>query len=188
MGISNLKPLQDSRPYVSIEIADTLSPADLGDLCDATNSAIEAGGGFGWIAPPARETMERHWKGVLAVPERHLIVARIENTICGAVQLVQPSRHNEAQAFSATLLSSFVAPWARGNGAGRKLIQTAEKLAFEMGYKTLCLDVRETQVAAIRLYESMRYKRWGANPLYAVVQGRTIAGYYYSKIINPAFG
>ncbi|MDE1151300.1 MAG: GNAT family N-acetyltransferase [Micavibrio sp.] len=170
---------------INIDIIDRLSPADVNDLCDATDAAIEAGGGFGWVTPPAREVLERYWKGVLVVPERHLLVVRIDGVVCGAAQLVEPSRHNEAQAFSAQLLACFIAPWARGHGAGRKLAETGEKLAIEMGYKVLQLDVRETQAAAIHLYESMGYRRWGTNPSYAIVEGKIIAGYFYSKAISP---
>jgi len=172
---------------VTIDITDRLSPADLNDLCDATDAAIEAGGGFGWITPPAREVLERYWRGVLVVPERHLLLVRIDDIVCGAAQLVEPSRHNEAQAFSAELLACFVAPWARGHGAGRKLAETGEKLAVEMGYKVLQLNVRETQEAAIHLYERMGFKRWGSNPAYAMVEGRMITGHFYSKIISPVF-
>jgi ribosomal protein S18 acetylase RimI-like enzyme len=172
---------------ITIDIVETLSPADLNDLCDATDAAVEAGGGFGWIEPPAREVMERYWKGVTVVPERHLLLARMDGVVCGAVQLVEPSRHNEAQAFCAQLLAAFIAPWARGRGAGRMLTETAEKLAKDMGYKVLQLDVRDTQAAAIHLYESMGYKRWGVNPAYAQVNGRIISGYYYSKNIAPFF-
>lgn len=172
---------------IGVEIVDSLSPADLNDLCDAMDAAIESGGGFGWVVPPARDVMERYWRGVLVVPERTLLLARLDGVVCGAVQLVEPSRHNEAQAFSATLLAAFVAPWARGRGIGRRMIDTAEKLAFEMGYRVLQLDVRETQESAIHLYESMGYRRWGTNPAYAQVDGRMIAGHYYSKQIGPLF-
>lgn len=173
--------------YTSVEIATTLSPSDLYDLCDAADEAIEAGGGFGWLKPPAREMLEKYWRGMLVIPERHLLIARQDSMVCGAVQLVEPSRHNEAQSFTATLLANFVAPWARGHGAGRKLMETAEKLALQMGYKALQLDVRETQTAAISLYESMGYKRWGSNPTYAMVDNRFITGYFYSKLIRPSF-
>src|SRR5688572_27859440 len=163
----NDKNLKTATPKISVEeITKPLSPADLNDLCDATDAAIEGGGGFGWISLPAREVLERYWKGVLVVPERHLLLARMDGVVCGAAQLVEPSRHNEAQSFCAQLLAGFVAPWGRRRGAGRKLVEMGEKLALEMGYKVLQLDVRETQDAAIRLYESMGYRRWGTNPAY----------------------
>jgi ribosomal protein S18 acetylase RimI-like enzyme len=172
---------------ISVECADGLSAADLNDLCEATEGAIDGGGGFGWVKTPAREWLERYWKGVLVVPERHLLVARMEGVICGAVQLVEPTRHNEAQAFSVTLLACFVAPWARRRGAGRKLLQTAGTLAADRGYKILQLDVRQTQTAAMNLFEKEGYIRWGNNPAYAQVNGRIITGCYYSKTIAPLF-
>lgn len=168
---------------IQIEMIETLSPADLNDLCDATDAAVESGGGFGWISPPAREVMERYWKGVMVVPERHLILARRDEVVCGAVQLVEPSRHNEAQSFCANILACFTAPWARGQGAGRKLVETAEKLAAEMGYKVVQVDVRETQGHAITLFEDMGYVRWGVNPAYAFVNGQMIRGFYYTKTL-----
>lgn len=178
-----LRQMTSPAAMISVEITDSLSPADLNDLCDATDAAIESGGGFGWITPPAREVLERYWKGVLVVPERHLIIVRHDEIVCGAVQLVEPSRHNEAQAFCANVLACFVAPWARGHGAGRKLMETTELLALEMGYKVLQVDVRETQAHAIRLFENMGYTRWGVNPAYAAVDGEMIRGFYYAKTI-----
>ncbi len=178
-------PLRQTAPAapIHIEMIETLSPADLNDLCDATDAAIESGGGFGWITPPAREVMERYWKGVMVVPERHLIVARTDDVVCGAIQLIEPSRHNEAQAFCANIIACFTAPWARGQGAGRKLMDTAEHLAMEMGYKVVQVDVRETQDHAIALFEKMGYVRWGVNPAYAFVDQQMIRGFYYTKTL-----
>ncbi|MFH1159268.1 MAG: GNAT family N-acetyltransferase [Pseudomonadota bacterium] len=186
MKASSSQVLSDLRPHTSIEILDTLSTADLYDLCDATDAAIEAGGGgFGWVTPPAREVLERYWRGVMTVPERHLLVARMDGMICGAAQLVEPGRHNESQSFATTLLACFIAPWARGRGAGRKLMETSEKLALEMGYKVIQLDVRETQETAIHLYETMGYKCWGINPTYALIDRQIIAGRFFIKTIGP---
>ena len=184
---SNLKPLPSPDSFISVGIVDVLSSTDLSDLCDAADATIEAGGGFGWIKSPPRETLERYWKGVLAVPERHLLAARINGTICGAVQLVEPSRHNEAQAFAATLLASFVAPWAQRRGAASKLLQTAEKLAAEIGYHVLQADIRQSQAAALHLYEKAGYARWGVNPFYARIDNVHIAGCYYHKTITPIY-
>ena len=51
------KPL---KPIPSIEaVSATLSVGDLNDLCDATEAAIEAGGGFGWLDLPNRAILER---------------------------------------------------------------------------------------------------------------------------------
>ena len=173
-------------PATAVERLTSFKGGDLHDLCDAAEAAILDGGGFGWLAPPARGVMETYWRGVLLVPERSLFVARLDGVIAGSAQLVRPNRNNEAQAHAATLTTSFVAPWARGHGVARLLTQTIEDAARDEGYAVLNLDVRETQTAAIALYETMGYRRWGTHPRYARVDGRWVAGYFYSKILDPS--
>ena len=97
------------------------------------------------------------------------------------MQLQEPPRNNEAQAHAALLTTLFVAPWARGHGISARLVQAVEKQAVELGYLVLNLDLRATQTAAIQVYESQGFERWGTNPAYALVEGEFVAGHYYSK-------
>jgi ribosomal protein S18 acetylase RimI-like enzyme len=165
----------------SVERLTEFQGNDLADLCDAAETAIVDGGGFGWLKPPPRDVMERYWKGVLLVPERELMVGRLDGVIAGSAQLVKPPRNNEAQAFAAAMTTHFVASWARGHGLARGLVQAVEEAARKAGFYFLNLDVRETQEPAVRLYEAMGFTCWGTNPNYAMVEGRVIAGRYYSK-------
>ena len=164
-----------------VEIPDELNDHDLAALCEATDAAIIEGGGFGWINPPGRRVLESYYRGVLLIPEKELLVARIDGVIVGAAHLVMPPRNNEAQAFSAQLMHSFVAPYARGHGLAKLLTQSVELRAKELGFHVLSLDVRETQTAAIHMYESLGFERWGTNPNYAIVRGQPIRGFYYCK-------
>lgn len=159
----------------------SLSRADLNDLCDATDAAVLAGGGFGWVRLPQREVMERFWQGVMAMPLRVLLVARLDGVIAGSVQLVRPAPNNEAQNFAVQLTSHFVAPWARGYGLARSLLQEAEAIAVDEGFEVINLDVRATQEAAISLYENSGYDLIGVHPAYARVKGRIVEGRYYFK-------
>ena len=154
---------------------------DLEDLCDAAESAILDGGGFGWLRPPPRAVLGRYFRGVVLVPERHLFVGRLDGRIAASVQLQEPPRNNEAQAHAALLTTLFVAPWARGHGISLRLVQAVEKLAAELGYLMLTLDLRATQTAAIQIYEHQGFERWGTNPTYALVDGKFVEGHYYSK-------
>lgn len=174
-----------SVPSVGVGRLDRFRSSDLDDLCDAADLAIQEGGGFGWIEPPPRETMERYWGGVVAIPGRHLFVGRLDEVIAGAIQLVEPPPNNEAQAFAATLTSMFVTPWARGHGLARMLAEAGEAEARARGYGLLTLDVRETQTAAISLFESLGFVRWATNPYYARVGGRLIGGCYFHKPLIP---
>lgn len=167
-----------------VEAIEQFSGNDLADLADAATEAIIAGGGFGWLQPPATEVLEQYWRGVLVVPERKLFVGRLDGVIAGSAQLLRPSRNNEAQSFAAQLTTSFVAPWARGHGLARLLTLAVAEAAREEGFEYLHLDVRETQEAALALYESLGFVRWGTNPHYAKVDGQFVAGHYYAKILR----
>src|ERR1044072_7544704 len=107
------------KPVTKVEVVLGLSRGDLSDLWQAADDAIKAGGGFGWLTPPRRDVMESYWKGVLLVPERTLIVGRLDGVIVGSAQLARPTKNNEAQAHSGTLTTSRIPPWARGRGLAR---------------------------------------------------------------------
>ena len=121
---------------------------------------------------------------MLLVPERELFVARLDGVIVGSAQLVRPPRNNEAQAFAAALMHAFIAPYARGHGLATLLTMRVEEGARALGYQVLNLDVRETQEAAIRLYDRLGYQRWGEHPAYARVTGRTVRGIYFYKMLQ----
>jgi ribosomal protein S18 acetylase RimI-like enzyme len=159
---------------------------DLHALCEATSAAIIDGGGFGWVNPPGRMALETYFRGALLVPERELFVARLDGILVGSAQLVRPPRNNEAQGHAANLMHSYIAPYARGHGLARMLTQEVEDRARELGYHVLNLDVRETQEAAIRLYESLGYVRWGVHPEYALVRGKVVRGFHYYKRLRRA--
>jgi ribosomal protein S18 acetylase RimI-like enzyme len=168
-----------------VERVEAFTDEDLHALCEATHAAIIEGGGFGWVKPPPRPALEAYFRGVLLVPERQIFVARLNETIVGCAQLVRPPRNNEAQAFGAQLMHSFIAPYARGHGLARRLTLRVEEAARAMKFVVLNLDVRETQQAAIRLYESLGYQRWGEHPFYARVNGETVRGFFYYKLLHP---
>ncbi|NCT41729.1 MAG: GNAT family N-acetyltransferase [Alphaproteobacteria bacterium] len=173
-------------PSPSVELLEELSNNDLNDLCDATDDAIEGGGGFGWIALPNRERLEGYWRGVLAMPARTLFVARLDGVICGTCQLWKPPAQNEAQAHAVQLTTNFVAPWARGHGLAKMLLEQAEAAALDDEFAVINLDVRETHTDAIKLYESMGYVQFGAHPYSVRLPDQIVKSFYYYKVIDPA--
>lgn len=173
-----LKPIE---PVPSVEELKKFQVGDLNDLCDATDAAIEGGGGFGWVKLPSREILERYWQGVLAMPARALFVARLDGVICGTCQLLKPPLNNEAQSFAGQITTNFVAPWARGYGLAKLLIEEVEEYAEGDNFEVINLDIRETMTQAIALYEEMGYQRIGTHPHYAKVDGKVLKGHYYTK-------
>ena len=169
---------------IKVESLNNINKIDLADLCNITEQAIKAGGGFGWLKTPPTDTLKKYWKGMVLVNNRKLIVGRINNAIAGTLQLILQSSNNEAQYNIFNISSHFVAPWARGYGLAKAMIDKAEAMGIENGANCAQLDVRETQQAAINLFESKGYIKWGTNPNYAQVNGKNIKGYYYYKKIK----
>jgi ribosomal protein S18 acetylase RimI-like enzyme len=175
------------KPVPSVELVEgPLSHGDMQDLCDATDAAIEAGGGFGWIKLPNREILERFWQGVIVMPHRRLFVARLDGVICGTAQLILPAKNNESQDFAVELTSLFIAPWAREQGLSRRLLDFVERVSLKEGFSVINLSVKETQEAAIALYESSGYKLIGEHPCYARVGGKVVRGRYYYRVLDPS--
>lgn len=170
---------------IKVERITEFKNADLSDLCQATGDAIIEGIGFNWITPPAQDVLESYWKGVLVVPDRLLFGGRLDGTLAASVQLIKPPLSKQLTAFCAQITNHFVAPWARGHGLAKTLLVAAEEEAKTQGFSVVTLSVRETQEAAIRLYEEAGYTRWGTLPYHECVNQKMIAGHYFYKNLKP---
>ena len=117
---------------------------------------------------------------MLLVPERLLIVGKIDNVICGSINLLN-LRSNEAQSHLCNLTTFFIASWARGYGLARMLIQEVEKEAKKNKFAVITLEVRETQKRAIQIYYQAGYKKSGENPKSVLIGNKYYSGYYFYK-------
>lgn len=170
---------------VRIEKLEQFRHADLTELVQATEDAIRDGIGFNWVVPPGADVLEKYYNGVLVVPDRILFVGRLDGTLAGSIQLVKPGMSKETSSFAASIDAHFVAPWARGHGMARMLLEAAEREARVLGFTVLKLSVRQTQEAAISLYEEAGFIRWGTLPTYEFVNAQMIAGHFYYKNLEP---
>lgn len=170
---------------ITVEKPAELKTADLNDLCQATEDAIRDGIGFNWMMPPMRETLEAYWKGVMLVRERSLFVGRLDGTLAASIQLVRPSKSKETSAFAASIEAHFVAPWARGHGLAKLLLDHAEREASKEGYSLIRLSVRATQERALNLYRENGYVEWGVLPYYEIENASMHAGHFFYKQLAP---
>ena len=168
---------------IQVDTLNHITSGDLADLCSVTEQAIRAGGGFGWLAIPPRDTLKNYWNGLVLIKTNTLIVGRLNGSIAGALQISFNPHNNEAQKNIAKIQSHFVAPWARGYGLAKAMIDQAIQISKENNKTSIQLDIRETQSAAIQLFESKGFVKWGENPAYAYINGNPIKGYYYYKNI-----
>ena len=166
---------------ISVEALKNLSEVDLADLCNITEQAISAGGGFGWLRVPTREILNKYWNDITSDYLNNLIVGRLNGVIAGTLQLSYEAPNIESRKNIAQIKRHFVAPWARGYGLAKSMIDYSEQKAREENIKSIQLSVRETQDAAVQLFSSKDYKVWGENPYYAFINGSFIKGIYFYK-------
>ena len=166
---------------ISVDRLKNLSNVDLADLCNITEQAISAGGGFGWLRVPTREILNQYWKNITEDNLCNLIVGRLNGVIAGTLQLAYEAPNIESRKNIAQIKRHFVAPWARGYGLAKSMIDFSEHKAREDNIKSIQLAVRETQDAAVQLFSNREYKIWGENPYYAFVNGSFVKGIYFYK-------
>ena len=166
---------------ISVEALKNLSEVDLADLCNITEQAISAGGGFGWLQVPTRDILHNYWKVVTKDMLSNLIVGRLNGVIAGTLQLSYEAANIESRKNIAQIKRHFVAPWARGYGLAKSMIDFSELKAKEDNIKSIQLAVRETQDAAVKLFSGKDYKIWGENHFYAFINGSFIKGIYFYK-------
>ena len=166
---------------ISVDSLKNLSEVDLADLCNITEQAINAGGGFGWLRVPTREVLNEYWRKITEDKLSYLIVGRLKGVIAGTLQLSYEAPNIESRKNIAQIKRHFVAPWARGYGLAKSMIDFSEKKAKEDNIKSIQLAVRETQDAAVQLFSSKNYKIWGENPYYAFINGSFVKGIYFFK-------
>ena len=166
---------------ISVDTISKLSDVDFADLCNITEQAIQAGGGFGWLRVPTREILNQYWKKITDDNLNNLIVGRLNGVIAGTLQLSYEAPNIESRKNIAQIKRHFVAPWARGYGLAKSMIDFSEQKAKEENIKSIQLAVRETQDAAIQLFTNKNYKAWGENPFYALINGSFIKGIYFYK-------
>ena len=176
-----MKTLTKENMNIAVESLVKISETDLADLCNITEQAIKAGGGFGWLTIPPIETLKRYWNGIVLIKTNKLIVVRLNGGIASALQIYFNPLNNEAQKNISKIKSHFVAPWARGYGLAKAMIDQAVEISKENNKKSIQLDIRETQSAAIKLFENKGFVKWGENPSYAFINGTKVKGFYYYK-------
>ena len=82
---------------INVENLKKISDIDLADLCNITEQAIKAGGGFGWLSVPPRNMLKNYWNGLILINYKKLLVGRLNGAIAGALQITFQPPNYEAQ-------------------------------------------------------------------------------------------
>jgi ribosomal-protein-alanine N-acetyltransferase len=127
--------------------------------------------------PQVVDWSETVWMGMLQedhTPQRGVWLAECESLIAGLVILAVAG---DVAEFEMVLVDESM----RGRGLGRALCETAMRRAVAQGARQIDLEVRESNKAARRLYESLGFEVQGKRPNYyhhpsedAVLMGVTL--------------
>jgi acetyltransferase len=150
----------------------TIRPVEPGDeevlapLCDILADSIAGGASIGFLEPLLPETAERYWRAVLASlgDDLRLWVAELDWEIVGTVQLARCEKANGRH--RAEVRKLLVRRAERGQGIARRLMDTVEDCAREMGLLLLHLDTHTGSDAEF-LYLRLGWTKVGVIPEYA---------------------
>ena len=178
--------MESEKEKIKAEILPNLNSIDLEDLTSASAETMRETMGFNIGTQNGAQIdmgkLENYWNGVTLVPERILVVGRMEQSIAGALELVRPSSANkQITAFACSVENFFIAPWARGNGLANEILGLAERHAKSLGYSLIKISVRQTRQSAIKVFEKRGYIKWGTLPRYEYDQGVIVPGFFYYK-------
>jgi acetyltransferase len=129
--------------------------------------AVASGASIGFLQPLTHEEAISYWQEVVIAlkdPHRILLIAKIDDTIVGTVQLDMASRLNGSH--RAEIVKLIVHSSHRNQGIGQALMNAIEAEAKQAGRTTLILDTREGDPSE-RLYSKLGYTRAGTIPEYA---------------------
>ncbi len=99
----------------------------------------------------------RQFRRHLSSPSAAVLLAEGDDGLLGSVIVFFRRGSTRARLYS---LATSVA--ARGRGIGKALLAAAERVARERGLRTLSLEVRRDNSAAVHLYEAHGYRRSAA--------------------------
>ncbi|WP_058303647.1 GNAT family N-acetyltransferase [Gorillibacterium timonense] len=163
---------------LEVKKLDTILEKSLSELLI---DVVGDGASIGFLPPLAREEAAAYWKGVLQKGVR-LWIAKKNNRVIGTVQLHLALKENGRH--RAEVAKLMVHPIGRGEGTGRKLMQTIEKAALEEERSLLVLDTRAGDPSNA-LYRSLGYLEAGRIPHYArSANGMLHDTIFYYKELN----
>lgn len=138
----------------------------LDDLAALLQNVVDAGASIGFHLPLSGDEARAYWRGIIADlhgPARILLVATVDGTLVGSIQLELAMRKNGLH--RAEVQKLIVHTAARSQGIGRALLAASEETARASGRTLLVLDTREGDVAG-SLYRSHGYTEVGVIPRY----------------------
>ena len=125
-----------------------MTMADLADVCEIEEQCFSV--------PWSRESME---KELIGNDQAHYLVVEIDEKVVGYAGFWQVLDEGH-------IMNIAVAPEVRGQGLGEELMRAMLQQGAQLGIIYWTLEVRVSNVAAIKLYEKVGFTSAGIRPGY----------------------
>jgi acetyltransferase len=156
----------------------------LPDLVELLRNTVNNGASVGFIPPLEVETAQLYWLDTfkeIDKGERVLLVSHTDNRLTGSAQLALATKQNGLH--RAEVQKVIVHRDFRRRGIGRRLMDSLESAARDLGRTLLVLDTEEGS-AGEQLYTDCGYTRVGLIPKYALAaNGEFISTVLFYKLI-----
>lgn len=160
---------------------------ELHSLCETLEASIIEGYHCKWTTPPPRHLIENHFKGVLLVPEKLLLIARLDGNIVGICEINTPPKQEDSSDIAAKIDIFTVAPYALNVGIEQRLLAKMEQVISQLGFPIINIIIDETQQKLLQFYLQNKYIHWGTHPYYQRVDGQIVKGLLlYKSFLNTS--
>ncbi|CAI3935166.1 Phosphoribosylformimino-5-aminoimidazole carboxamide ribonucleotide (ProFAR) isomerase (HisA) (PDB:4U28) [Commensalibacter papalotli (ex Botero et al. 2024)] len=175
-------------PKIQIEQIISLdNEEELHSLCETLEASIIEGYHCKWTKPPPRHLIENHFKGVLLVPEKTLLVARLDGNIVGICEVNTPPKQINSCDISVKIDIFTVAPYALNMGIEQRLLAKMEQIVSQLGFPIINVIIDETQKKLLQFYLQNEYLHWATHPYYQRIDGQIVKGLFlYKSFLNTS--
>lgn len=173
-------------PKIQIEqIVSLDNEEELHALCETLEASIIEGYHCKWTKPPPRHFIESHFKGVLLVPEKLLLIARLDGNIVGICEINTPSKQGDSCDIAVKIDIFAVAPYALNIGVEQRLLSKMEQVVSQLGFPIINITIDETQKRVLQFYLQNEYVHWATHPYYQRIDGQIVKGLFlYKSFLN----
>ena len=150
---------------------------DLPEINRIYNQAVRQRFSTAHLEPVSLEERKRWFS--LHDPQRFPVyVSTLDQDVVGWVSL-GPYREDRQALAHVAEVSYYVDEKERGKGIGSLLMDSALRIAADLGYSVLIAILLDKNPASIGLLKKFGYKEWGRMPGIALIDGHTADHLYY---------
>lgn len=160
---------------------------ELHSLIETLEASIIAGYHCKWTDPPPRHFIENYFKGVLLVPEKLLLIARLDGNIVGVCEVTTPPQQKKSSLIAVSVDIFTVAPYALNVGVEQRLLSKMEQTISQLGFPIINVIIDETQKKLFQFYLQNDYQHWATHPYYQKIDGQLVKGLLlYKSFLNTS--